>query len=169
MREILLILEDELHEKFVGTLVARLAKDAGVSGFEARIRSATGGFPRLIGQLKDFMRECREGREFLPAGIVVAVDANCQGFNQRRKAVGDIAGELNDQLACAVPNPHLERWMLLDGAAFKKVVGKGCRAPDQKCEKDRYKKLLTKAVRDAGQPALLGGVEYAEEGHCQDL
>ena len=32
----------------------------------------------------------------------------------------------------AVPDPHVERWLLLDGAAFKAAVGHGCDAPDQK-------------------------------------
>ena len=33
----------------------------------------------------------------------------------------------------------------------------------RKCEKQRYKRLLAKAVLDAGIQPLLGGIEYAEE------
>jgi hypothetical protein len=53
--------------------------------------------------------------------------------------------------------------MLLDSAAFKQVLGRGCLAPDHKCERDRYKNLLITAVRDAGVSPLLGGIEYAED------
>lgn len=52
---------------------------------------------------------------------------------------------------------------MLDGRAFQEAVGSGCRAPDEKCEKHRYKRLLNAAVREAGVQPLLGGVEYAED------
>jgi endonuclease YncB( thermonuclease family) len=52
---------------------------------------------------------------------------------------------------------------MLDGAAFKRVLGTGCQAPNQKCERDRYKRLLAEAVRGAGVVPVLGGIEYAED------
>ena len=63
----------------------------------------------------------------------------------------------------AIPDPHIERWLLLDSGAFKTVLGKGCPAPDQKCERDRYKYLLLEAIRGAGITPLLGGIEHAED------
>lgn len=63
----------------------------------------------------------------------------------------------------AVPDPHIERWLLLDGAAFKAVFGKGCGAPDQKCERDRYKQLLIRAISATGVEPSLGGIEFAED------
>ena len=48
----------------------------------------------------------------------------------------------------AIPDPHIERWLLLDSAAFKKVLDKGCSAPTQKCERGLYKRLLLQAVRN---------------------
>jgi len=62
----------------------------------------------------------------------------------------------------AVPDPHVERWLLLDGAAFKTVFGKGCNAPDLKCDRDRYKERLMKAIHDTGVTPSLGGIEFAE-------
>ncbi len=58
----------------------------------------------------------------------------------------------------AIPDPHLERWLLLDSAAFKHVLGRGCSAPDQKCEKERYKQLLIQAILEAG-------LKTSREGH----
>jgi len=51
----------------------------------------------------------------------------------------------------------------LDSAAFKSVLGKGCDAPDQKCSKNRYKKLLLEAMQNAGVTPPLGGIEYAKD------
>jgi hypothetical protein len=62
----------------------------------------------------------------------------------------------------AIPDPHIERWLLLDAAAFKAVLGRGCEAPQQKCERRRYKRLLMEAVRSAGVTPLLGGIKYAD-------
>ena len=63
----------------------------------------------------------------------------------------------------ATPDPHIERWLLLDGSAFKAVFGKGCEAPDQKCDRDRYKQLLIEAIRGTGHLPTLGGIEYAKD------
>ena len=63
----------------------------------------------------------------------------------------------------ALPDPHVERWLLIDSQAFKAVFGKGCKAPDQKCEKYRYKTLLREAIENAGGNVLLGGLEHAED------
>ena len=63
----------------------------------------------------------------------------------------------------AIPDPHIERWLLLDGAAFKAVFGKGCDAPDQKCDRGRYKQRLIEAIYATGTIPRLGGTEYAED------
>ena len=63
----------------------------------------------------------------------------------------------------AIPDPHIERWLLLDGAAFKTVFGKGCDAPDQKCDRNRYKQRLIEAIHATGTIPILGGIEYAED------
>ena len=117
----------------------------------------------MLGQLEDFAGEVREGRSSLPDGLLVAVDANCRGYNVRRKAILERARQLADFVLCAIPDPHVERWFLLDSAAFKAVLGNGCMAPDDKCEKHRYKRLLNTAVIESGVQPLLGGVEYAED------
>jgi len=59
-------------------------------------------------------------------------------------------------------DPHIERWLLLDSAAFKAGPGRGCDVPQQKCERKHFKRLLLEAVRAAGVTPLLGGIEYTE-------
>ena len=162
MPEVLLFVEDDAQEAFLARLVERLAREAGTS-LSVRVRAGRGGCGRVLGQLRDFAGARKKGTESLPAGMVVAVDANCRGYVERRDQVDSRACELKDRVVHAIPDPHIERWLLLDGEAFKEVVGRGCKAPDDKCEKQRYKRHLAQAVLDAGVQPLLGGVEYAEE------
>jgi hypothetical protein len=163
MVDLLLLAEDDAQENFVGTLVRRIAEDAGIP-LNLRIRSALGGFGKVLEELQNLAKACERGAESVPDLVVVAVDANCKGTNERRAEVEGRAGDvLRDRLITAIADPHVERWFLLDGAAFKAVLGHGCQAPDLKCEKDRYKDLLMRAVLDAGVEPLLGGVEYAED------
>lgn len=163
MAELLLFAEDDALEKFIGTLAVRIAHEHGLS-VRLRVRSARGGFGKVLQELQRFTAACDRGAEAVPDVIVVAVDANCHGLNDRRAEVEACAGGIvRERLVIAVADPHVERWFLLDGAAFRAVLGHGCQAPDQKCEKDRYKGLLIRAVQDAGVQPLLGGIEYAED------
>lgn len=163
MPEALLFCEDDAQERFIATLVHRIANERAVA-ITVHPRSGPGGFGGVVQELKRFAKACADGRTRVPDLVVVAVDANCRGFGERRNEVADAAGpQLRPNLIAAIADPHIERWYLLDGEAFKKVLGRGCDAPDHKCEKDRYKRLLAKAVRDAGVEPLLGGIEYAED------
>jgi hypothetical protein len=97
----------------------------------------------------------------LPDLIILATDANCQGLNERIRELRD--REAPAPMILAVPDPHVERWLLLDGAAFRAVFGRGCDAPDLKCSRDRYKLLLIEAIYAAGVTPSLGGIEFAED------
>jgi hypothetical protein len=163
MADLLLFAEDDAQEKFVGALVRRIAGELEIP-VKLRVRSSRGGFGMVLRELKSFSTACERGAETTPDVIVAAVDANCTGLKNRCEQVEACIGDiLRDRLVIAVADPHVERWFLVDGAAFRAVLGHGCQAPDQKCEKDRYKLLLIRAVRDAGVEPLLGGIEYAED------
>lgn len=153
----------------VAALLRRIAVETETD-LRISVRSSTGGLPAVLGALDDFAGLCGKIPGQMPDTVVVAIDANCQGVNERRKIVEQRAGPLRERLLMAIPNPHVERWYMLDGRAFKRLVGRGCRAPDQKCEKDRYKRLLNLAIREAGVEPLLGGVEYAADlANAMDL
>jgi hypothetical protein len=159
----LLFAEDDAQERFVGTLVRRVALEHGTP-MMLRVRSARGGFGKMLQELGTFATAVDRRRETGPDVVIVAADANCRGWIERRQQVEQHAGAaLTQQLVTAIADPHVERWFLVDGAAFRAVLGRGCQAPDQKCEKDRYKNLLMQAVLDAGVQPLLGGIEYAED------
>jgi hypothetical protein len=128
MPEILLFVEDSAQEKFLRAMLDRLAQEAAVPLF-VRVRTATGGYGKVLGQLSDFVKQVAGGFARLPDGLVVAVDADCRGFNERRKSAQERAGKYKDFVVYAIPDPHIERWFLLDSEAFKTAVGRGCRAP----------------------------------------
>jgi len=163
MREIILFGEDYGHEAVLVPLINRLADDRRVA-VRVATRSCRHGHGRAITEMQTFLREVVAGLSPMPDLIVVAIDANCKGLNPQtadiRKAV---PAALRNIVVCAIPAPHMERWLLLDPRAFKAVLGRGCQAPNAKCERDRYKRLLREAVSATGVTTLLGGLEYAED------
>jgi len=162
MPEILLILEDAAQEAFLRPLVERLSGEAGIP-LSMRVRSSQGGYGKALSALRAYVQAVKNAKENLVDGILVAVDANCHGYVERRNEIDSAAGGHKHFVIHAIPDPHIERWLLLDSEAFKEILNKGCSAPDEKCMKDRYKHLLAKAVLEAGVQPLLGGVEYAED------
>jgi hypothetical protein len=115
-----------------------------------------------VRELRQFLRDLQRGKASFPDLIVVATDGNCMGFNARRKEIMDDADRVSARIICAIPDPHIERWLMVDSSAFKDVFGFGCDAPDQKCDRNRYKRLLVEAIRKSGVFPSLGGIEYAE-------
>ncbi len=162
MRSITLFVEDFGHEEFITAWIERFSRETDVP-VEIHRYSVRGGHGRAIEELRQFVVDVRAARETWPDLLVVAIDANCQGVAPRRKEIESAMGELAFKVLLAVPDPHVERWLLLDSAAFKSVLGKGCDAPDFKCERDRYKKLLAQAVSKAGVTPLIGGLEHARD------
>ncbi len=155
-----LFVEDYAHQKVIGTLVQRVAAEYGI---EVRLdwRSATGGHGKVIVELRNYIRDLKRQGTPWPDLIVVATDANCKGLNERSREIGDL--DAPAPVLLAIPDPHVERWLLLDGAAFKAVFGRGCQAPDRKCSRERYKERLIKEIHAAGGTPILGGIEYAED------
>lgn len=162
MRRIALFCEDFAHESFLSAIVRRVARESGLS-VEITPRSVRGGHGKVIDEFREFLRELDRPQRVLADLLVVATDANCRGLQERTREIYDGNEKYRPFIIPAIPDPHIERWLLLDSAAFKKVLGRGCAAPDYKCERDRYKRSLIEAVRAAGVTPLLGGVEYAED------
>lgn len=156
-----IFVEDRAHDAFLVPLLQRIAEEEGVPVFP-RVRSARGGHGRALAELKTYQRIAE--KTTLPDLLIVGIDANCSKFAKARKEIRAETWEpFSDRLVVACPDPHVERWYLADPASFNGVVGKqpavGCR----KCARDHYKKLLSDAVRSAGHPPTLGGIEFAPE------
>ena len=159
MREIALFVEDFAHQQVIGALVQSLADAHGI---DVRFdwRSAVRGHGRVVQEFNSYLRDlARQGGR--PDLIIVATDANCSGLNERAREIGN--PDAPTPMVLAVPDPHIERWLLLDGAAFRSVFGKGCDAPDYKCSRDLYKRRLAEAIHATGVTPSLGGIEFAED------
>ena len=162
MRKVLLFCEDTGHAQVIRGLFERLADEYEVE-VSCEIRTAQGGHGKMLHELKQFVRGFARKPESLPDLLLIARDANCQGYGDCKLHITKALGDFACPWVAAIPDPHVERWLLLDASAFKSVLGKGCSAPDQKCERERYKNLLIKAISDAGVKPFLGGIEYATD------
>ncbi|MBA2395640.1 MAG: DUF4276 family protein [Ktedonobacteraceae bacterium] len=161
MPKVSFFVEDFGHEAFLEALLRRFEKEYRVSVGDIKRGSVRGGHGKAINELKQYIRYLQKGKEPLPDLIIVAIDGNCKGFLERKKQVDEVVKDLGERVISAIPDPHIERWLLLDSDAFKQVLGKGCTSPTYKCERDLYKKLLDAAVTNAGKESLFGGLEYA--------
>lgn len=155
--------EDSGHERVIKPLLLRLFPDHTV---DVRIKSAINGKGRALKEFRNYLDDIQQLAQQLPDAIVVAIDANCKGYNKKKKEI-DAQVPKNSSFKVpiihAIPDPHIERWMLIDSKAFRGVFGKGCSAPDRKCEKDKYKKALHDDIRNAGGVITLGWIEYAKD------
>jgi hypothetical protein len=151
--------EDFAHCQVIGALIGRVAGELGIE-VEVDWRNARRGHGHVVRELREYLRDIRKQGN-LPDLVVIGTDANCKGLVERSKQMPTDMSPVPTVLA--IPDPHIERWLLLDGAAFKRVLGQGCQAPDQKCSRDRYKETLIRAIVNAGVTPSLGGIEFAED------
>ena len=160
MRNINLFVEDQAHEDFLMALTQRFAQEYRVK-INVKAYSVRGGHGRVIKELRQYQRNLQRDRENLPDLIIVGTDGNCKKPPEREKEIHLVISEkLAHLVISAIPDPHIERWLLLDSAAFRTVFGKGCPTPDQKCERDRYKLLLLNAIYRAGVDPSSDDVGY---------
>lgn len=160
MYNISLFVEDQAHELFILTLTQRLA-DMHQVKINLTLYNVRGGRGKVLRALKKYQRDLQDNREDLPDLIIVGIDGNCKKPPEREKEINlVISADFAHLVISAIPDPHIERWLLLDSAAFRTVFGRGCQTPDQKCERDRYKRLLLNAIHEAGIDASSTDIEY---------
>ena len=165
MRDISIFCEDSFHENFVGAMLHRFGLDYGVA-ISCRFLSSRGGLPKMQTEFKEFLRDLGRERIAPPDCILAVLDANCAGYNERKGIMDRVLEtfpRFQQIVSYAIPDPHIERWMLVDDMAFQAVFGRGCTLPALKCAKNEYKQLLAKEIRDSGVEPLLGGAEFAED------
>jgi hypothetical protein len=151
--------EDELQESVLTGLLRRMEEKHGVP-IGIRPVSVSGGAGQMLSALDEYVSDLR-GLRTLPDLIVVGRDSNCRGVAETQDELDDHLQEFADFAIYAIPNPHVERWLLVDEAAFAEVFGTGCDAPDEKCDKDRYKEMLAGSIRNSALDTSLDGLEQA--------
>ena len=123
--------------------------------------SARGG--ASLSALRQFLKDARQRGHLNADLLVVGVDANCKGFTQRRDFVLKAAAKSPyREIITAIPDPHVERWFLLDMAALSRAAGAPIAAsvPSYKWKKNHYKNLLRQTFAGSGITPPLGGQEY---------
>ncbi len=160
-----LFVEDRAHEEFLKAMLNRIAQKEGKAVI-VRVRSARGGHGRVLTELSVYQKSVLKAPSEMkmPDLLFIAIDANCKRLNKARKEIqAKIETPFNDRAIIACPYPHIERWYLADPDTFFKVVGVRPKVGKRKCDRNRYKMILSKAIKDAGHPPTLGGVEFARE------
>ena len=145
-------------------LFSRLAAEAQwvENELDLKVLSARGG--GSLTAFRKFLKDARRHGHLNADLLIVGMDANCKGFTVRRDEVAKVAGKSNTYpvVIAAIPEPHVERWYLLDLTALGKAAGVPivAAAPAYICEKNHYKTLLRQAFKDSGITPPLGGLEY---------
>lgn len=160
-----LFVEDRAHEEFLKAMLSRIATENN-RRITVRVRSARGGRPRVLEELSLYQKSVLKAPDSMsmPDLLFIAIDANCKRWNKARTEIqGKIQSPFTSRSIVACPDPHIERWYLADPDSFFQVVGVRPKVGRRKCERDRYKAVLSKAIVDAGHPPTLGGIEFAQE------
>lgn len=160
---ILFFVEDSAQEAFIRPLVERLIKEEGknIADYDLRVLYSRGG--GSIRAYKEFIKQAKKRKNLAADALIVGSDGNCNGFTKRKKQLEDAAkGMPYPIVITAVPDPHIERWYLLDSHALAEAAGVSVQAvpPAIKCDKNHYKKLLKKTFTDQNLYPPLGGAEY---------
>lgn len=157
-----LFVEDNAQLKFIRPLVERMAEEEKRSP-SIQERSVRGGHPRLKSELGTYQVTIERGVLAQPDLVVIGWDANCKGAKARDEVEAVLREPIKSRVVIACPEPHIERWYMIDDRAVATVLGKGASMSGVKCEKAYYKRLLLDTAKAAGQIVLLDGVEFAPD------
>ncbi|RKU31282.1 hypothetical protein C6497_01980 [Candidatus Poribacteria bacterium] len=162
MIKINIFVEDVIHEDFLTALIQRLADENDLK-CKINASSVRGGRGKVLSEFSQYIQDLQDNLLESPDLIIVATDSNCKGIVDREKEINQYTAIFSDIVINMIPEPHIERWLLLDSEAFKKVYGKGCIKPDNKCEKGRYKHQLLNAIFNATMTSPIDGTERIDE------
>lgn len=156
-------LEDSAQEALIPNLVRRLIVDEHKisTDYELLVLSARGG--GSIRAYKEFIKSVKKRKSPAADILIVGSDGNCNGFAKRRAQLSAAAKDAPySTIVTAIPDPHIERWYLLDSQALSGASGVPVQAipPNAKCDKGHYKKLLRDAFAKHNLVPPLGGAEY---------
>lgn len=157
-----LFVEDNAQLQFLRAAVERIAHEESCE-VKFQERSIKGGHPRLKQELSRYQFAIDKGVVALPDLAVIGWDANCKGSKARHEVEAALREPLKTRSVIACPEPHIERWYMIDDHAFGKVVGSPPGMATTKCQRDYYKRLLLDAARNAGQVVTLEGAEFAAD------
>lgn len=133
---------------------------------EIHTPSARGGKGRAQAEFQAYQRAVRQGLSDRPVPdlLIVVIDCNCSDWHQVRNDTRDLIDDgLFPRSIVACPDPHIERWYMADPPSFARVIGHDPTPVPEGCDRDAYKRELTKALRAGGKQVLSGGSEFAPD------
>ncbi len=162
-RRVAFFLEDSAQEAIIPPLFSRIAEEEGLlpADLEFQVLYARGG--ASLEAFRAFLQDARDQPYLRADLLVVGSDANCKGFTARRDTVSAVAAKSPFQeFVTAIPDPHVERWFMLDLHALSDAAGVSLSIPTPayKCDKNRYKTLLRQAFRGTEVTPPFGGIEF---------
>ena len=158
-------LEDIGQEAIIPPLFRRVAAEEGMQPDQLEcqvLHSRRGG---SVAAFAKFLKDAKKSRIVSANLLVVGWDGNCKGFaNRRDQILAKATGSPFAEVIAAVPDPHVERWYLLDIPALSNAAGVHIALSQVpvKCEKNLYKTLLRQAFDNTEVTPPLGGIEYGE-------
>ena len=157
--------EDSAHERLLLAFLRRLAAERNCA-LRTQVLCARGGHSKAVHAMADTQRMLLGGGLQRPIAdlFLVGIDGNCTTAAEKRRQIREACRpEFHDRLVIACPDPHVERWFMADPESFERVVDRRPKLGREKCERDHYKRLLGSTIAEAGHPAPLGGLEFADE------
>ena len=87
--------------------------------------------------------------------LVLAKDANLVGMSGRSSYLSGLLPDwLKYKTVLCIPDPYIERWLLLDSKAFSVVYGRGFDAPKATGERAYYKDYLKRSIKACGNSPI---------------
>ena len=157
-----LFMEDIAHERFITSLVQRIASEAGILA-QCDVRNATGGIPQMRGELRRFLRDHTNIESSLFDFLIIVQDADSESETEVKSRIRNLIERSGypRTTIIAVPEPYIEAWYLADPVSIQAFTGSSIlfQIPQVEFDKDRYKNELSHIFPSAPY----GGIEYADE------
>ncbi len=169
--KVLIFVEDVAQENLIRTLFCRIAGESGLGStrLDVQVPYSRGGasIKALKVYLDDYPIDTVDC-------FVLGSDGNCKGFAKKKQLLEKNLQKYGalDRTILAIPDPHIERWYVIDPGALSEAVGAsiGNYSPKHKCDKGHYKKILKEAIFSADVEPLQGGAEYGQDvGEILDI
>ena len=157
-----LFMEDIAHERFIKSLVERVASETNIR-VQCDVRSATGGIPQMRGELRRFLRDHTNIESAFFDVLIIVQDADHRSEAETKRQIQRHIEQsrYHREVIIAAPELYIEAWYLADTVSIQTISGSQdlIRVPQGIADKDEYKRTLSRIFPGA----LLGGIEYADD------
>ncbi len=136
--EVDIFFEDRMQVELVKPIISRISVEHDVYPdiSEKSVASSNHGKGDKIQDLKNYLKLFKKNFPSfrIPDVLVVAVDSNCDSFQETKESVIEIINkEIVPYFVVACPYPHVEKWYLNDLECFNRIVGFSPSVPLEKC------------------------------------